>query len=102
MTTCPCSLGLPKCDCGLAAHEFAASTAHEFAASTRAKLTLPSRSLLDGGKYIHSDFSQIGKRLERVSETNPNGRYPEWPGPITNCNLGPHGAEQREYERAAD
>jgi hypothetical protein len=78
------------------------TTAREFAASVGAKFTEPSRSLLDGAKYVTADKSEISRRLKRVTEANPSGGYFEWPGPITNCNLGPEGSEQQEYEYAKD
>ncbi len=74
-------------------------SARELAEATGAKLTMPSRSLLDGGKYVPHLHSQIGKRMGRVTSNNPSGAYP---GPITNCNLGPDGSEQEDYEHAED
>lgn len=51
-------------------------TAEAFSVAIGARLTLPSRSLLAGGKYIHSERgSDIKKRFERVSERNTTGAY---------------------------
>lgn len=50
-------------------------TATKFAEAIGARLTLPSRSLLDGAKYVTADKSAIEKRFERVSEGNTTGAY---------------------------
>ena len=82
-------------------------------------------SVVIGGKFrpepaYHRD-TETGSFWERLPSLSPHDlrvqtallRFPvlgtagntcsyalpsEWPGPITNCNLGPDGSEQQEYE----